>query len=303
MQSFRLKPWIYDEMKLLFTILNLLCIVAAGYLGHTAYQNIRMDQKSDKQAVSMPTEKMVSFKKKPPPSPDNYRAIVERNLFHTTEKTDEKTRSKPVPTESLKPTKLLVKLWGTVTSGADASYAIIEDQKKKDQNLYRIGDTIQNATVKDILREKVVLNVEGKNEILHLEKLESRGSGRSTHVSRVQPGKPGGVRPPSVRRIRIKRSQLEKALKSGADISEQAKVRPHFTDGRQDGIILTGIKPNSIYRRLGLRNGDILLGIDEADIQSAEDMSRVSQSLSSATELTLKIKRRGRLTAMKYAIE
>ena len=303
MRCFKLRPWIYDDMKLLFTLFNILCIAAAGYLGHTAYQKIRMDQNSAKQTISIPKKKAVSFKRKPTPSPQDYQAIVERNLFNTTEKTEKKTRLEPIQTKSLKPTKLLVKLWGTVSSGGDASYAIIEDQKKKDQNLYRIGDSIQNATVKEILREKVVLNVQGRDEVLEMEKLESRGSGRSTRVSREQPRKPGRVRPPSVRRIRLKRSQLEKALKGGDDISEQAKVRPHFTDGRQDGIILTGIKPNSVYRRLGLRNGDILLGIDETDIQSAEDMSRVSQSLGSATELTLKIKRRGRMTTMKYTID
>ncbi len=287
-------------MKLLFTLLNLLFLAAAVYLGHSGYQKISLDQEFDKPAISKPTKKTVSSKGKPPPSPENYRAIVDRNLFHTKEKPAEKPKSaKPVLTEQLKPTTLQVKLWGTVTSGADASYAIIEDKNKKDQNLYRIGDTIQNATVKEIFREKVVLNVQGKDEVLQIEKLESRGAS----VSRPRPRKQGVARPPSVRRIRLKRSQLEKALKSEEDISKQAKVRPHFTDGRQDGIILTGIKPNSVYRRLGLRNGDILLGIDEADIQTAEDVSAIYQRLSSSSELTLKIKRRGRLTTMNYTIE
>ena len=287
-------------MKLLFTLLNLLFLAAAVYLGHAGYQKISLDQKFDKPAILKPTKKAVSSKRKPPLSPENYRAIVDRNLFHTKEKPAEKLKSaKSVQSEPLKPTTLQVKLWGTVTSGADASYAIIEDKNKKDQNLYKIGDTIQNATVKEIFREKVVLNVQGKDEVLQIEKLESRGAG----VSRPRPRKQRVARPPSVRRIRLKRSQLEKALKSEEDISKQAKVRPHFTDGRQDGIILTGIKPNSVYRRLGLRNGDILLGIDEADIQSAEDVSAVHQRLSSASELTLKIKRRGRLTTMNYTIE
>lgn len=287
-------------MKLLFTLLNLLFLVAAVYLGHAAYQKISPDQGIDKPTIPEPTEKAVSSRRKPQPSPENYRAIVDRNLFHTKEKLAEKPKSaKPVQSEPLKQTTLQVKLWGTVTSGADASYAIIEDKNKKDQNLYKIGDTIQNATVKEIFREKVVLNVQGKNEVLEIEKLESRGAS----VSRPQPRKQGVARPPSARRIRLKRTQLEKALKSEEDISKQAKVRPHFTDGRQDGIILTGIKPNSVYRRLGLRNGDILLGIDEADIQSAEDVSAVHQRLSSASELTLKIKRRGRLTTMNYTIE
>jgi general secretion pathway protein C len=301
MPCFRLKLWNYDDMKLLFTLLNLLFLAAAVYLGHAGYQKISLDQGIDKPVIPEPAKKAVSSKRKPQLSPENYKAIDDRNLFHTKENPAEKPKSaKPVQAEPLKPTTLQVKLWGTVTSGADASYAIIEDKNKKDQNLYKIGDTIQNATVKEIFREKVVLNVQGKDEVLEIEKLESRGA---AGVSRPQPGKQGVTRPPSERRIRLKRSQLEEALKSEEDISKQAKSRPHFTDGRQDGIILTGIKPNSVYRRLGLRNGDILLGVDEADIKSAEDVSAVYQRLSSASELTLKIKRRGRSTTMNYTIE
>ena len=290
-------------MKLLFTLFNLLFLVAAVYLGYSAYQKISMDQGKDKYAITKPTEKTVSSRKKPPPSPENYRAIIDRNLFHTKENTAEKPESpKLTQSEPLKPTKLLVNLWGTVTSSADGSYAIIEDKNNKDQSLYRIGDTIQDATVKEIFREKVVLTVQGKDEVLEMEKLESGGP----VMSRMGPQPQrmvGPTRPPSVRRMRLKRSELEKALKSEEGISNQARVRPHFTEGRQDGIMLTGIKPNSIYRRLGLRNGDILMGIDEADIQSAENISAISQRLSSASELTLKIKRRGRPTTMNYTIE
>ncbi|HIJ55901.1 MAG TPA: PDZ domain-containing protein [Deltaproteobacteria bacterium] len=288
-------------MKLLFTVLNLFFLIAAVYLGHSAYQKIRPDQGIDKPVIQEPAKKAVSSKSKPSSSSENYRAVVDRNLFHTKEKPEENSKPpEPAQSEPLKPTRLLVKLWGTVTSGEDSSYAIIEDKNKKDQNLYRIGDTIQNATVKEILREKVVLNVQGKDEVLEIEKLEAGGGGG---VSRPQPQKQEVAGPPSVRRIRLKRSQLENALKSEEDISKQAEVKLHFTDGRQDGIILTGILPNSVYRRLGLRNGDILLGIDEADIQSAEDVSSVRQRLSSSSELTLKIKRRGRLTTMNYTIE
>ena len=94
---------------------------------------------------------------------------------------------------------------GTVTSDADASYAIIEDKNKKDQNLYRIGDTIQNATVKEIFRETVVLNVQGKDEVLQIEKLESRGASGSVRL--VSRGKRSGDRrgDPRVQWVRMRR--------------------------------------------------------------------------------------------------
>ena len=59
--------------------------------------------------------------------------------------------------ESLTPTDLKLKLLGTVTGDEKEAYAVIEDTAVRRQNLYKIGDTIQNATLKMILREKVVL--------------------------------------------------------------------------------------------------------------------------------------------------
>ena len=44
---------------------------------------------------------------------------------------------------------------------------------KKKQNLYRAGDSIQNATVKKILEKRVILNVDGHSEILEMEKIRS----------------------------------------------------------------------------------------------------------------------------------
>lgn len=234
-----------------------------------------------------------------------YQAFADRNLFKLppSTKPSPKEEKKPVAVEALKQTKMKLKLWGTVTGDTDKAYAVIEDGIKKEQNLYRAGDTIQDATVKLVLREKVILHVQGKDEVLTIEKLESGGSGKGGRVSRPLPTKPGIARPPSVRRIRLNRSQLETALKSDLDISKQARVRPYFKDGKPNGIILTGVKPNSVYRRLGLRNGDILLGVDEADIQSAEDVSTIYQRINSASELTVKIKRRGRVITMNYTIE
>ena len=92
-------------MKLLFTLLNLLFLAAAVYLGHAAYQKISLDQKFYKPEISKPTKKAVSSKRKPALSPENYKAIVDRNLFHTKENPAEKPKSeKPIQSEPLKPT-------------------------------------------------------------------------------------------------------------------------------------------------------------------------------------------------------
>ena len=76
--------------------------------------------------------------------------------------------------DKIKETNLKLTLWGTVTGQDKRSYAVIEDSKAREQNLYRTGDSIQNAVVKLILREKVVLRVGDRDEILAMEEIRAR---------------------------------------------------------------------------------------------------------------------------------
>jgi len=128
-----------------------------------------------------------------------YNPIMDRNLFNTKEGNPKKVEA--IKFDNLDKTKLKLKLWGTVYSEGEGRYAVIEDSLKRRQNLYRIGDEIQNATVKMILREKVVLNVRGKDEILEIEKITSGPKRRPKPLKpaprRPRPKKPNPP-PPSV---------------------------------------------------------------------------------------------------------
>jgi hypothetical protein len=83
--------------------------------------------------------------------------------------------------QSLEKTRLQLKLWGTITGDAGGTaYAVIEDASKRrqPQSLYREGDNIGNALITMILREKVVLRVDGRDEILAMEQVMDQPGGR-----------------------------------------------------------------------------------------------------------------------------
>ncbi|MFW5640437.1 MAG: PDZ domain-containing protein, partial [Thermodesulfobacteriota bacterium] len=75
-----------------------------------------------------------------------------------------------------------------------------------------------------------------------------------------------------------------------------------FTNGKPDGLTLTRIRRNSIFRRLGLRNGDIITGVDGEPIESVDDALKFYNNLKSASDVSLEIKRRGRGQKMEYSI-
>jgi type II secretory pathway component PulC len=118
--------------------------------------------------------------RKPPLS--NYRAITERNVFGSLVGTSEEI--KPSEYENLEPTSLKLALVGTVAGSDEDAAAFIEETDKRRQEIYRVGDSIKGAILKAILEEKVVLSVDGKDEILTMQEPSSRGSSSSGTVGR-----------------------------------------------------------------------------------------------------------------------
>jgi general secretion pathway protein C len=226
----------------------------------------------------------------------NYRAIVARNLFNITSDKKNTPHLPKIDLDNLEQTDLKLKLWGTVT-GQDADcYAIIEDTKTRKQNLFRTGDSIQNATVKMILREKIVLAVDNRDEILSMEKpvAGKRRFRASTNRTRQMPS--------PTRRISLNRAMLENAMENLGQLMNQAMLRPYMVDGRPEGITITRIRPNAIFRRMRLRNGDVITAVNDRPISAVEDAVAIFEDLTTASELKVDIRRRGRMQKLDYRI-
>ena len=295
-----------------FTIANLLLITAGVYLCVSAFYTFvtaRLDHGISTGVAGNPAVSSTAAGPSYLPLAD-YAAIAKRNIFNSS---DQEQAAAPVVEETLnletlKETNLKLKLWGTVTGQNEGDYAVIEDAKAREQNLYRAGDTIQNAVVKLILREKVVLKVGDNDEILAME--ENIGQGRRSPAARRDirsPSSPGPAERLPVssypRKIRLQADQVEKAMENLGELMEQATLRPHIEDGQSAGISITGIKPNAIFRKMRLRNGDIITGVNGDAIESVEDAVKVVEQLSSGSDIQLQIKRRGREQSLDYNIE
>ena len=156
------------------------------------------------------------------------------------------------------------------------------------------------------MREKVVLKVGENDEVLAMEKIiarggSRRGSQRNVGSSRTSRKKLPVSRAP--RKIKLQSSQIEKAMANLGELMEQATLRPHIEDGQAAGISITGIKPNAIFRKMRLRNGDIITGVNGNNIASVEDAISVVEQLTSGSDIQLQIKRRGRAQSLDYSIE
>ncbi|MBT8373251.1 MAG: PDZ domain-containing protein [Deltaproteobacteria bacterium] len=255
--------------------------------------------------LAAPSQDLTTDVEIPAPALASYTAITKRNIFNSSIEEIAPVVEK-IDIEKLKETELKLKLWGTVTGRNERAYAVIEDTKAREQNLYRAGDTIQNAVVKLILREKVVLRVDERDEILAMEEIRGRSrSPRGRKRIGSSSGSPARKLPVSSypRKIRLKTDQIEKAMGNLGQLMEQATLRPYIEDGQPTGISITGIKPNAIFRKMRLRNGDVITGVNGDSIGSVEDAIKFVEQLSSGSNIQLQIKRRGREQTLDYSIE
>ena len=105
---------------------------------------------------------------KPLAAPDST-MLLQRNIFGAAEKAE----APPVEAteelvESLEETTLQLALLGTVAGDAASARAIIMDQKERSQDIYRVGDTVQDAEIRQILRGRVILRRGEKDEVLSM---------------------------------------------------------------------------------------------------------------------------------------
>jgi general secretion pathway protein C len=289
-----------------FTIANLALLTVAIYFGVSIFYTVLLSRISgglpsiSSATADAPADSEASS------SMADYQTIVERNLFNSGRQPlagAGKAGAPELDVDKLKQTEMKLKLWGTSTGRDGRAYAVIEDQKTREQALYRPGEAIQNATVKMVLREKVVLTVSGRDEVLIQ---EEPGVIKSSGPGAARAGAGPSARPPEaepVQQVMVSQEQAEQAMENLGDLLNQATFRPHIEDGKPAGISITGIKPNALFRKLRLRNGDIITGVNDQNIASVDDAMKVFGSLSTEGPIQVKVKRRGQEETLEYKIE
>ena len=91
-------------------------------------------------------------------------------------------------------------LLGTITGPPNTRRAILLNKKKKVQDIYCQGDKVQGALIKEVQRGKIILNVNGKEEMLVPEtpKTTPGAAAIPNFSSPIQPADMGQVPPPEV---------------------------------------------------------------------------------------------------------
>ncbi len=219
------------KLVLIFVLVYAGVAVWYGHLEDT----LRKDMRLHEIAVQRQPRKTTKILRQRP----DYRIIIERNIFQAV------IGPGQGGDEYLEPTALKLSLLGTVSGTKRDARAIIVDEQKKKQDLYKIGDSVQGALIQSIERGKVILQVNGRREVLLLKdrqggggpgrrqlppeplmrSLRARltGTGEERLVPRIQPRRRSSYRLPLS--VRKERGEMEKAAVPAADDSAPPEPR------------------------------------------------------------------------------
>jgi general secretion pathway protein C len=282
-------------------IADILVLSLIVYFGVSAFITVLNSRLAPTPAMQ---EEAVKLSEKPAADAkplEDYEIITERNLFGGTSQGLAEAPAEEIVLDDMPVAinSLGLKLVGTVVANKpEESSAIIEDRSTRKQEVYQEGDRVKQALIKRILRHNVVINAGRRDEVLTMAPEESTGKtparGRAPRVQR---------RSAAGSSIRLDREELESQMANLNELMQQVRIRP-FMEGRQPaGFLVSNIKPGSLFSKMGLRNGDVIQGVNGETITTPDQAVELYESLMEGGEIALEIKRGRRKQNLSYQVE
>lgn len=205
---------------------------------------------------------------------------------------------------SVQVSDLQAELVGTIPA-RDPAYSTALIRHAGDLGVYRIGSRIEDATVDFIDRRRIEL-VRGNGE---REEIVIGGSASAAAAKKPPSDRPStgekhswdGIRELGENRFQIEQSELQYAMGNLDQLSRDARIVPNIDNGKNNGFKVFGIKRDSVFKKLGVKNNDVLTAVNGEPLTTDKVLDLYSK-LSSARTLSLDVIRRGEPVTLEYEI-
>ncbi|HHL45370.1 MAG TPA: type II secretion system protein GspC [Gammaproteobacteria bacterium] len=231
--------------------------------------------------------------------------LASLHLFGTAAATNEKKSA--VIAEDVPDTRLRLILRGVIaTQDKDMARAIISEPGGEEK-YYAVDDKLPGgALLKEIAADRVILQSRaGRMETLRLPK-EFGGSGRATRgtaTTRVN-NKPTGRNKitPRISSAEL-REYRDKMLSNPQELVGLIRTRPVKENGQIKGYKLFPGKDRALFNRLGLRSGDVIVSVNGMELSDPASGLALLGQLSSATEMSVVVERRGQRQTVTLSLQ
>ena len=188
-------------------------------------------------------------------------------------------------------------LVGTAIGSYRDTFALVMKGSTQEERVFRLGEKVFGVgPLVAVKKERAYISVNGRRvELL-------------TPTSPTEPGKPAPL-PTSQLAAPLGRSsyvvdqrRLNAALDNIGQAMTDARLLPSVKEGKVEGFRASEVKPAGIFGMVGIRNGDVLLRINDFPIDSPEKAIQAFVSLKGQSRIKLDLVRDGQPVTFDYEI-
>lgn len=196
-------------------------------------------------------------------------------------------------------------LLGVIAGIPELSYAVINTRHNGETGVFRVGEKVAEvAEVLDIRSREVELMHNGARKVISLPDL---GEGLDLGGDRWNRGD-GDAVADGIKKLGdgdfvISSDVIEAAFTDMASMLRGARIMPNIKNGNIDGFKVYRIKADSLYKKIGLENGDILHRINSVEIKGPEDGLKLFQELRTAKNISIDLTRKGSRQSLNYTVK
>jgi general secretion pathway protein C len=182
-------------------------------------------------------------------------------------------------------------LKGTIAGSDLFSRAIIEDKGK--QQIYKIGDSVSGANIIGIFRNKVILEMNGQEQMLvPEEKTDKKGA---------KGGPPLGPAIPMANKV--EGGDMSSAMQNMEQLLGNARVVPYYKGGEPYGFRVTNVDNSSPLFGLGVRSGDVIKSVNGTPVKTSEDAMKLYQNMQNVSSANIELERHGVTTSVNVPLK
>lgn len=247
-----------------------------------------------------------------PPDVGEFNSIIARNLFNS-ESADADTTDQGCEPQ---PSNLPLKLRGVIYGGAaNASLVLLESTATRETDSFVLGESVPgNAKISDISRDRVYFIRNGCPQYLAVEQpepLKRREADPSRRTQALAPASVGGSADFSEEgferkgtEINVTKQWIERAVTLDfAKTLQDAKASPNMVGGQVKGFVLTQIRPDSVYEKMGFENGDVVRSINGIELNDAARAIQTLNAMRNEAQLEVTLERAGAVQTRKIQVK
>jgi general secretion pathway protein C len=193
-------------------------------------------------------------------------------------------------------------LLGTAVGSFRETFALVRHTTKQEERVFRLGDMVFDAgRLAEVGKERAFIVINNKK----VELLTPMTPPANPPPAQTTPGSAPGmtaVANTGAGSYVIDQRALTAALDNPAQAMSDARLLPSQKDGKVEGFRASEVKPNGVFSMIGIKNGDVLLRLNDFPMDSPDKALQSFIALKGQSRLKLDIIRDGQPQTFNYDI-